>query len=192
LQPALARLLPNYPDIHVELIVDNGLTDLAAERYDAGVRLGEQVAKDIIAVRISPDFRMSVVASPVYFDKHPRPETPQDLTAHNCINMRLPTYGGVVPWAFEKDGHELNVRVEGQAVFNNIAMRLQSVLAGIGLAYLPEDQVVDYVSAGRLIRVLDDWCPVVNGYHIYYPSRRNPSPAFLLFVEALRYPASGI
>lgn len=190
IQPALARLLPLYPDIHVEVIADNALTDIAAERYDAGVRLGEQVAKDMIAVRISPDLRMAVVGSPSYFDAHPRPQTPRDLAAHKCINMRLPTYDGLVPWTFEKDGHELNVRVEGQVVFNNIAMRLHSVLDGLGLAYLPEDQVSAHVDAGRLVRVLDDWCQIFPGYHLYYPNRRHLSPAFSLLVDALRYPAA--
>jgi DNA-binding transcriptional LysR family regulator len=190
-QPALAKILPSYPDVHVELTVDNGLIDLAAEQYDAGVRLGEQVAKDMIAVRISPDFRMAVVGSPSYFAAHATPKTPQDLTAHNCINMRLPTYGGVVPWTFKKSGHEVNVRVEGQLVYNNIAMRLNSTLDGMGLAYLPEDQVAEHTRAGRLIGVLEDWCPVSTGYHLYYPSRRHPSPAFSVLVDALRYPASG-
>jgi DNA-binding transcriptional LysR family regulator len=187
LQPALARLLPDYPDIHVEVIVDNGLTDIAAERYDAGIRLGEQVAKDMVAVRIGPDMRVAVVGSPSYFARHPRPETPRDLTVHNCINMRLPTYGGLLAWEFENDGRELNVRVEGQLVFNNIAMRLSSALAGLGLAYLPEEQVTAHVEEGRLIRVLDDWCPTFPGYHLYYPSHRHPSPAFSLLVDALRY-----
>jgi DNA-binding transcriptional LysR family regulator len=189
LQPVLARLLPHYPDIRTEVTVDNGLTDIAAERYDAGVRLGEQVAKDMIAVRISPDIRMAVVGAPSYFTLHSRPQTPRDLAAHDCINMRLPTYDGIVPWEFKKDGHELNVRVEGQLVFNNIAMRLQSVLDGLGLAYLPEDQVSSHVEAGRLIRVLEDWCSPFPGYHLYYPSRRHLSPAFSLLVAALRYPS---
>jgi DNA-binding transcriptional LysR family regulator len=187
LQPVLVKLLPRYPDINVEIIVDYGLTDIVAEGYDAGVRLGEQVAKDMIAVRIGPEMRMAVVGSPDYFARHPRPETPQDLTAHNCINIRLPTYGGLFPWEFDKDGREIKVRVEGQLVFNNIAMRLSSALAGLGLAYMPEDQALEQIAAGRLVRVLDEWCEPFSGYHLYYPSRRHSSPAFSLLVDALRY-----
>jgi DNA-binding transcriptional LysR family regulator len=187
LWPALVRLLPKYPDVKVELIIEYGLTDIVAERYDAGVRLGEQVAKDMIAVRIGPDIRMAVGGAPAYFANRPRPKKPQDLTAHNCINIRLPTYGGLYAWEFEKRGRELKVRVEGQLVFNNIALRLNAALAGSGLAYLPEDQVQTHLADGRLIRVLDDWCPPFPGYHLYYPSRRQPTPAFALLVYALRY-----
>ena len=187
LWPALTTLLPRYPDIKVELMIDYGLTDIVAERYDAGVRLGEQVAKDMIAVRIGPDFCMAVVGAPAYFEKRPKPKKPQDLTAHDCINIRLPTYGGIYAWEFEKRGRELKVRVEGQLVFNNIALRLNAVLAGRGLAYLPEDQVAPYLADGRLVRVLDDWCAPFPGYHLYYPSRRQPAPAFAVLVEALRY-----
>ena len=179
--------MSHYPDIKVEVIVDYGLTNIVAERYDAGVRLGEQVAKDMIAVRIGPDFRMVVVGAPSYFATRPRPKNPQDLTAHACINLRLPTYGGLYAWEFEKRGRELKVRVEGQWVFNNLALRLNAALAGCGLAYLPEDQVQTHVSDGRLIRVLRDWCPPFSGYHLYYPSRRQPTPAFALVVDALRY-----
>ena len=187
LQPVLGRLLPQHPDLHIEIIVDYGLTDIVAEGYDAGVRLGEQVAKDMIAVRIGPDVRMAVVGSADYFARHPRPKTPRDLVRHNCIAIRLPTYGGIFPWEFEKKGEELKVRVEGQLVFNNIAMRLDAVLKGLGLAYLPEDTVKAYIKDGRLIRVLLDWCPSFPGYHLYYPSRRQSSPAFTLFRDALRY-----
>ena len=187
LWPALEKLLPDYPDIKVELIIDYGLTDIVAERYDAGVRLGEQVARDMIAVRIGPDMRMAVVGAPSYFAGRPRPRTPQDLTAHACINIRLPTYGGLYAWEFEKGGRELRVRVEGQLVFNNIALRLNAALAGFGLACLPEDQVQTHLAEGRLVRVLGDWCPPFSGYHLYYPSRRQPTPAFALLVEALRY-----
>ena len=185
--PALAKLLPRYPEIKVELTIDYGLTDIVAERYDAGVRLGEQVAKDMIAVRIGPDFRMAVVGAPSYFERRSRPHKPQDLTALDCINIRLPTYGGIYAWEFEKRGRMLKVRVEGQLVFNNMALRLNAVLAGLGLAYLPEDQVQAHLADGRLIRVLADWCPPFSGYHLYYPSRRQPAPAFALLVEALRY-----
>jgi DNA-binding transcriptional LysR family regulator len=187
LWPSLAKLLPDYPDIHVEVIVDYGLTDIVAERYDAGVRLGEQVAKDMIAVRIGPDFRMAVVAAPSYFAKRPPPKKPQDLTDHDCINIRLPTYGGIYAWEFEKRGRELKVRVEGQLVFNNLALRLNAALAGLGLAYLPEDHVRTHLEDGRLVRVLEDWCPPFSGYHLYYPSRRQATPAFALLVDALRY-----
>ena len=187
LWPALAKLLPRYPDIKVELNVDYGLTDIVAERYDAGVRLGEQVARDMIAVRIGPDFRWAVVGAPSYFAKRTRPKRPQDLTAHDCINLRLPTYGGLFAWEFEKRGRELKVRVEGQLVFSNLALRLNAALAGLGLAYLPEDQVQTHLAAGRLIRVLDDWCAPFSGYHLYYPSRRQSTPAFALLVDALRF-----
>ena len=186
LWPVLERLLPDYPDIKVELIIDYGLTDIVAERYDAGVRLGEQVAKDMIAVRIGPDMRMAVVGAPSYLARRKPPQTPQDLTAHDCINIRLPTYGGLYAWEFEKNGRELKVRVEGQLVFNNIALRLNAALAGFGLAYLPEDQVQAHLTDGRLVRVLADWCPPFPGYHLYYPSRRQHRPAFALLVEALR------
>ncbi|MBY5841446.1 LysR family transcriptional regulator [Rhizobium leguminosarum] len=187
LAPALAQFLPDHPDINVEVIVDYGLTDIVTERYDAGIRLGEQLAKDMIAVRIGPEMCMAAVGAPSYFERHPCPDIPQDLTAHNCINMRLPTHGTIYPWEFEKDGRELRVRVEGQMVFNNIAMRIGAVLDGLGLAYMPEDQVQPYVEDGRLIRVLEDWCQPFSGYHLYYPNRRHASPAFTLFVDALRY-----
>jgi DNA-binding transcriptional LysR family regulator len=187
LWPALARLLSDYPDIRVEIVIDYGLTDIVTERFDAGVRLGEQVAKDMIAVRIGPDMRMAVVGAPSYFARRPRPKKPQDLTAHDCINLRLPTYGGLYAWEFAKGGRELKVRVEGQLVFNNIALRLNAALAGYGLAYLPEDQVQTHVAEGGLIRVLADWCPAFSGYHLYYPSRRQHTPAFAVLVDALRY-----
>lgn len=187
LQPALRTILPAYPEINIEIIVDYELTDIVAEGYDAGVRLGEQVAKDMVAVRIGPDLRMAVVGAPSYFKRRPPPKTPQDLAAHNCINIRLPTYGGLFPWDLEKNGREVNVRVEGQLVFNNMALRLASALQGLGLAYMPEDQARPYIANKRLIRVLEDWCPPFSGYHLYYPSRRHASPAFALLVEALRF-----
>jgi DNA-binding transcriptional LysR family regulator len=187
LWPAVAKLLPDYPDIKVEIIIDYGLTDIVAERYDAGARLGEQVAKDMIAVRIGPDMRMAVVGAPSYFAKRPQPRRPQDLAGHNCINLRLPTYGGLYAWEFEKGMRELKVHVDGQLVFNNVALRLNAALAGLGLAYLPEDQVQAQLAEGRLVRVLADWCPPFPGCHLYYPSRRQPTPAFALLVEALRY-----
>ncbi len=187
LWPTLERLLPDYPDIHVELDVDNGLADIVAGRYDAGVRLGEQVAKDMIAVRIGPDLRMVVVGAPSYFTKRQKPKKPQDLVDHTCINLRLPTAGGLYAWEFEKGGRELKVRVEGRLVFNSTALILNAALAGFGLAYLLEDHVQEHLANGRLIRVLADWCPPFSGYHIYYPSRRQPAPAFALLVDALRY-----
>jgi DNA-binding transcriptional LysR family regulator len=187
LQPALKRFLLDYPDINVEIIVDYGLTDIVAEGFDAGVRLGEQVAKDMIAVRIGPEMRMAIVASPDYFERHPPPQTPQDMTAHNCIGMRLPTYGGIFAWGLEKDGREVKVRADGQLVFNNLALRVNSALDGLGVAYLPEDQALPHIAQGRLVRVLEDWCPPFPGYHLYYPNRRHSSPALALLVEVLRY-----
>jgi DNA-binding transcriptional LysR family regulator len=187
LWPVVNKLVTDYPDIAVEINVEHGLTDIVQERYDAGVRLGEQVAKDMIAVRIGPDLRMAVVGAPSYFSKQQPPRTPQDLTDHRCVNLRLPTYGGLYAWEFEKDRHELKVRVDGQFTFNTLALRLEAALAGLGLTYLLEDQVADYLEDGRLVRVLEDWCPPFSGYHLYYPSHRHPSPAFALLVEALRF-----
>jgi DNA-binding transcriptional LysR family regulator len=188
LMPALSSLLPDYPDIHVEAIVDYGLTNIVAAQYDAGIRPGEMVAKDMIAVRVGPDLRMAIVGSPSYFAERRRPRTPQDLTNHNCLNLRLPTHGGsLYAWEFEKDGRDLHVRVEGQLVFNSAGLLLQGALQGLGLAYLTEGHVQSYISKGELVRVLSDWCPAFSGYHLYYPSRRQPSPAFSLLVEALRY-----
>jgi DNA-binding transcriptional LysR family regulator len=187
LAPALEKFLPDNPDVNVEITVDYGLTDIVTERFDAGVRLGEQLAKDMIAIRIGPEMRMAVVGAPSYFRQHPWPETPQDLTAHNCIQIRMPTHGNILQWEFEKDDHELNVRVEGQLVFNNIAMRRDAVLRGLGLAYMPEDLMEEYIQSGELVRVLEDWCAPFPGYHLYYPNRRHASPAFALVLEALRY-----
>ena len=187
LWPVLAKLLPRYPDIKVELVVDYGLTDIVAERYDAGVRLGEQVDKDMIAVRIGPEMRMAVVGAPAYFAARPKPKQPQDLTEHNCLNLRLPTYGGIYAWEFEKRGRAMKVRVDGQLVLNTGLLRMNAVLAGLGLAYIPEDLVKRDIADGRLIRVLADWCAPFAGYHLYYPSRRQPTPAFAVLVEALRY-----
>lgn len=187
LQPGLAKLLPDYPDVHVEIVVDYGLVNIVAEGFDAGVRLGEQVAKDMIALRIGPDMRMAVVGAPAYFETRQRPLTPQDLIDHNCINVRLPTYGGLFPWEFEKDGRELKVRVDGQLIFNTLRQRLDSALQGLGLAYMPEDIAAPAIASGELVRVLEDWCPPFSGYHLYYPSRRHSSPAFSMLVDALRF-----
>ncbi len=187
LWPVLERLLPHYPDITVEIATDQSLTDLTAGPYDAGVRLGEQVAKDMIAVRIGPDLRMVVVGSPAYFAQRPKPDTPHDLTDHACINLRLPTFGGLYAWEFEKDGHELNVRVDGPLIFNDMALVIRAAAAGLGLGYAMEDQVAPLIADGRLVPVLQAWRPPFPGYHLYYPSRRQPTPAFALLVEALRY-----
>jgi DNA-binding transcriptional LysR family regulator len=187
LSPRLSEFVPHYPDIHVEVLVDYGLTDIVAERFDAGVRLGEQVAKDMVAVRIGPDMRMAVVGAPSYFKKRSVPKEPQELTEHNCIKLRLPTYGGIYAWEFEKGKRELKVRVEGQLTFNGLSQRVEAALAGVGLAYLPEDVAQPYVREGRLERVLEDWCAPFSGYHLYYPRRRQSSPAFALLADALRY-----
>ncbi|RKE38193.1 DNA-binding transcriptional LysR family regulator [Paraburkholderia sp. BL23I1N1] len=192
LQPKLTQLLSEYPDIKVEVIVDLGLTDIVAQQYDVGVRLGDQVAKDMIAVRIAPDMRMAVVGAPSYFAKRPRPRTPQNLTDHNCINLRLPTHGGLYAWEFEKSGHELKVRVEGQLVFNGTNQMLNAALAGCGLAYVPEDLARPYIADGQLKQVLKDWSPIFPGYHLYYPSRRQSSRALAVLVDALRYRASPV
>src|SRR5213594_105406 len=187
LSPALAKFLPQYQDIKVEITIDHGLIDIVAQRYDAGVRSGEQVAKDMIAVRIGPDMRMAVVGAPSYFAERSPPKKPQDLTEHNCINLRLPTYGGLYAWEFEKGDGELKVRVDGQLVLNSTTQMLKAALAGFGLAYVPHDVAQPHVAEGRLNRVLEDWCPPYTGYHLYYPSRRQSSPAFNLLVDALRY-----
>jgi len=187
LWPALKKILPAYPEIKIEIAVDNALTDIVAQGYDAGVRLGEQVAPGMIAMRIGPDMRMAVVGAPSYFAKRPPPKTPQDLTTHNCINLRLPTHGSLYVWEFEKGNRELNVRVAGQLIFNDSTLRLNATLAGFGLAYLPEDVAQPYLALGRLKRVLEDWCAPFPGYHLYYPSRRQHSRAFAILLEALRY-----
>jgi DNA-binding transcriptional LysR family regulator len=187
LLPNLANFLLQYPDIKVEIVIDYGLTDIVAQRFDAGVRSGEQVAKDMIAMRIGPDMRMAVVSAPSYFEKRAAPKKPQDLTEHNCINMRLPVHGGLFAWEFEKGGRELRVRVEGQLTLNATSQMLGAALAGLGLAYMPEQMVQTYIAQGRLRRVLEDWCEPYSGYHLYYPSRRKSSQAFALLVEALRY-----
>jgi DNA-binding transcriptional LysR family regulator len=187
LWPKLAKFLPDYPDIKVEIALDQALTNIVEQRFDAGVRLGEQVAKDMIAVRISPDIRFAVVGAPSYFANRPLPAMPQDLVGHPCINLRLPTLGGLYAWEFERDGHELAVRVDGQLVFNGIFQVLNAALGGFGLAHMPEDLALPHIAAGRLARVLEEWCPLWTGYHLYYPSRRQTSPAFNLVVDALRY-----
>jgi DNA-binding transcriptional LysR family regulator len=189
LWPKLETFLPDYPDIQVEINVEYGMIDIVAGRYDAGVRLGDQVAKDMIAVRIAPDLRMAVVAAPSYFEKRPPPATPHELTLHDCINLRLATHGGLYAWEFEKDGQKLNVRVQGQLTFNSSRPMLRAALAGFGLACVPEDVALEHIAAGRLVQVLDDWAPSFPGYHIYFASRLQSSPALALVVGALRHQA---
>ena len=189
LWPVLRQVLPNYPDIKVEIVIDYGLTDIVTEQVDAGVRPGETVAKDMIAVPLGPDMRMAIVGSPAYFAKRPPPRTPQDLTQHNCINLRLPAHRGIYGWEFERNGRDLRVRVDGQLTFNTAALMLNASLEGFGLAYLTEQQVQKYLESGELVRVLGNWCPPFPGYHLYYPSRRQPSAAFSVLVSALRYRA---
>ena len=187
LWPKLAKFLAKYPDIKVEAISESALTDIVTQRFDAGVRIGEQVAKDMIAVRIGPDMRMAVVGAPSYFRRQAEPKKPQDLINHRCINLRLPTQGGLYAWEFEKGARKLKVRVEGPLTFNGSYQMLNAALAGFGLAYVPEDLTQPYLAKGRLKRVLEDWCPPFSGYHLYYPSRRQTTPAFALLVEALRH-----
>lgn len=187
LWPVLKTFLPSYPDIHVELSVDSSFTDIVTERFDAGVRLGEALAKDMVAVRIGPDLRMAVVGAPAYFETHPVPRSPHDLAAHNCINLRMLSGGGLYVWELEKGGREVRVRVEGQFSCNNINMIVRAAEAGLGLGFVMENQVSAQLADGRLVRVLEDWSAPFSGYHLYYPSRRQPSAAFALLVEALRY-----
>ncbi|WP_206243898.1 LysR family transcriptional regulator [Novosphingobium terrae] len=189
LEPALIPLLGQYPDLKVELSADAGFVDIVAERFDAGVRLGETVAQDMIAVPIGPDMRMAAAASPAYLARHAVPLVPHDLARHNCINLRFPTYGGLYAWEFEKDGRALNVRVDGQMIVNDTVLALQAAMDGLGIAYITEDQVLPLIAQGRLVRVLEDWCPPFPGYHLYYPSRRQHSSGFAVLIEALRYRA---
>lgn len=187
LWPKLRKFLPKYPDIKVELVLDNGLTDIVTERYDAGVRMGEHLAKDMISARIGPDFCLAVVGAPSYFANHPEPVHPKDLVSHTCINFRLPSSGGLYAWEFEEDGREIRIRVDGQLAFSNIFNSLDAAVDGFGLAYIPEEIILPYVEDGRLVRVLQKWSPYWDGYHLYYPSRRQSSPAFVALVEALRH-----
>ena len=187
LLPALAKLLPLYPDLTVELTVDNGFVDIVAERFDAGVRLGETLAQDMVAVRIGPDMQMAITGSPGYLATHGSPQTPDDLANHNCINLRHQAKGGISVWDLEKDGRAVNVRVEGQLVVNDIAVVRQAAVDGLGLCYLPRDYLQTHIDAGELTSLLEDWCPPFPGYHLYYPSRRQQSPALAAFVAAVRY-----
>lgn len=187
LWPAAAKLLPLYPEIKLEISTDQALTNLVEGRFDAGVRLGEHVARDMVAVRIGPDLRFAIVASPTYFKARQRPKSPQELSGHNCINLRFPTRGGLYAWEFEKAGREINVRVEGSLIFNDMRQIIQAALDGFGVALTMEDEVKDLLAERRLVRVLDDWCQPFAGYHLYYPSRRQLSPALQVLVDALRY-----
>jgi DNA-binding transcriptional LysR family regulator len=191
LWPKLQPFLSAYPEIHVEITIDYGLIDIVAGRYDLGVRLGDQVAKDMIAVRISDDLRMAVVGAPAYLARRGTPQTPHDLVGHDCINLRLPTHGGLYAWEFERDGQALNVRVEGQLTFNSTTPRVQAAADGYGLAMVPSDMAAAHVAGGRLVEVLADWAPTFPGYHVYYPSRRQSSPAFALLIDALRHDSGG-
>ena len=187
LLPKLAPLLHEYPDIKMEFDVNFGFRDIVADRFDAGVRLGDTIDKDMIAIPIGPKLRMAAVASPSYFAANPMPKTPRDLMDHRCINLRMPTYGGLYVWEFERRGRELNVRVDGPLIFNTSHHIVAAALEGLGVAFLPEEEFAPHIEEGRLMRVLDDWYPPFSGYHLYYPSRRQPSPAFSLVFEALRY-----
>ena len=187
LWPKLSKILPKYPDITVEVTVDYNRSDIVSERYDAGVRLGNEVAKDMIAVRISPDLRIAVVGSPAYFSGRSKPKTPHDLADHNCINLRLPTHGGLLPWDFQKGKREMKVRGSGQWIFNSMSPILRAALAGHGLAFVPDEVVATDIAQGHLVRVLDDWCQPYTGYHLYYPSRRQSSRALSVIVDALRH-----
>ena len=189
LWPKLSTLLPDYPELTIEIAINYGLIDIVSERFDAGVRLGNQIAKDMIALRIGPDMRMAVVGAPAYFTTRPAPATPQDLTLHNCINLRLPTRGGLYAWEFDQDGQQVQVQVPGQMVFNTTPQMITAALQAYGLAYVPADMVTQHVADGHLVQVLQDVCPLFPGYHLYYPSRRQALPAFTLVTNALRYGA---
>jgi DNA-binding transcriptional LysR family regulator len=188
--PRLRSWLPKYPDIRIEISSDNRFTDIVAERFDIGVRLGADLAKDMIAVRMAPDMHMAVVGSPGYFAGHPRPRAPQDLTEHNCIGLRLPTHGGLLSWEFKRRGRSVNVHVTGRLVFNSTDLIVAAALAGHGLAWVPDDLVEEHIAGGRLVPVLADWAATYPGYHLYYASR-NASPALSLVVDALRYVEAG-
>jgi len=187
LWPLLKPFLKAWPDVNVELTTDNTLTDIVNDRFDAGVRLGDQIARDMVAVRIGPDWRMVVVGAPDYFAVQGKPETPTDLQQHRCINMRLPTHGGVYPWEFSRDDQQIRIRVEGQLIFNNLNARVEAAIAGLGLAYVPEDCVSEAVATGTLVKVLDAWCEPFSGYHLYYPSRKQHTAAFARLLDAVRW-----
>ena len=187
LLPAALRIMARYPEIHIEISVDSGLRDIVEGRFDAGIRIGEQVAQDMVAIRIGPDLRMAVAGSPDYLRRHGIPQAPQDLAGHNCLNLRFTTSGGLYAWELERDGRELNVRVDGQFVCNDARLLVDAAVAGNGLAFVVEDHIAAHVASGALVRVMEDWCPPFPGYHLYYPSRRQVRPAFAILIEALRY-----
>ncbi|SFC66832.1 LysR family transcriptional regulator [Pragia fontium] len=187
LWPVLKTFLADYPDINVEITVDNALTDIVSGRFDAGIRFGEQVAKDMVAVRIGPDISFAVVGSPAYFKTYGIPQTPQELQQHRCINTRLPTMDSLYAWEFEKDGRELKVRVDGQLTFNYSRQQIDAATLGLGLSFVPEDTVNSELASGQLVRVLEEWCPPFSGYYLYYPSRKQHTTAFSLLIDALRY-----
>ncbi|ETV04782.1 TPA: LysR family transcriptional regulator [Pseudomonas aeruginosa] len=187
LLPRLTPLLLEYPDIKVEFDINYGFRDIVADRFDAGVRLGDTIDKDMIAVPIGPPVRMAVVAAPAYFAAHPKPRSPRDLVDHNCINMRMQSGGGLYAWDFQRKDRHVNVRVDGQLIFNTSPNIVDAALAGLGIAWLPEEEFAPHIEEGRLLRVLENWCPLFPGYYLYYPNRRQPSPAFSLVVDALRY-----
>ncbi|MBK0010861.1 LysR family transcriptional regulator [Stenotrophomonas sp. S41] len=189
LLPRLLPLMQRYPDVNIEFDVNYGLRDIVADRFDAGIRLGESIDRDMVALPIGPPLRMAAVATPDYFNRHPAPKVPADLTAHNCINMRFPTTGGLYVWEFERRGRQVNVRVDGQATFNSSPHIVLAALQGLGIAFLPEEEFAPHLQEGRLVRTLQDWCPPFSGYHLYYPSRKQHSPAFALVIEALRVAA---
>ncbi|NIG16173.1 LysR family transcriptional regulator [Pantoea sp. Cy-640] len=186
LWPLLEPFLKAYPDVNIELSVDNTLTDIVSGRFDAGVRLGESVEKDMVAVRIGPDWKMVVVASPDFFETNGTPKTPYELQNFNCINMRLPTLGGLYSWEFTKDDKDIRVKVEGQLIFNNLKSRIEAALSGMGIAYVPEDSVKEYIDNGSLVSILTDWCEPFSGYYLYYPSRKQHTAAFSKLLEAVR------
>ncbi|WP_223473161.1 MULTISPECIES: LysR family transcriptional regulator [unclassified Pseudomonas] len=186
LLPKLTPLLLDYPDIKIEFDINYGFRDIVADRFDAGVRMGDTIDKDMVAVPIGPQLRMAAAASPTYFERHPTPKNPRDLLKHSCINQRMQTAGGLYVWEFERRGQPLNVRVDGQLVFNTSPSMVDAALAGLGIAYLPEEEFAPHLESGRLVRVLEDWCAPFPGYHLYYPSRRQPSRAFTLVMNALR------
>ena len=187
LLPKLTPLMLEYPDVHIEFDVNYGFRDIVADRFDAGVRMGEEIDRDMIAVPIGPKLRMAAVAAPSYWSTHGKPKSPRDLLAHRCINIRFPTHGGLYVWEFERRGHPQNVRVDAQLIFNASHHIVDAAIAGLGVAYLPDDELMPHIEAGKLVQVLENWCPPFPGYHLYYPSRRQMTPAFALLVEALRY-----
>lgn len=187
LSPLIRSFVAKYPEIKIEVSVNNGFVDIVNERFDGGIRLGEHVEKDMVAVRVGPDFRMIAVASPAYFEKHGKPETPQDLLQNACINLRLSHQGGIYAWEFAEDGKEFKLKVDGQLTFNSVSLIKSAALNGLGIAFLAENFVSDEIKSGELVSVCEAWCPTFTGFHLYYPSAKQHKPAFAKFVEAIRY-----